>query len=58
MKGINETNDAVLTIQKIACNVSTFHGEEHEFHNPHLHEPQTLQEVLYGYIMPMLEFVR
>ena len=61
MEEIKEANDAVLTIAKFSCNGSTvlpFTGEEHEFHNPQLHKPGTLQVVLYGYILPILVFLR
>jgi len=61
MEEIIGTDDGVSTIEKFACNSSTvlpFEGEEHEFHNPQLHKPGTLQVVLYGYILPILVFIR
>ena len=61
MKQINLTDDAISAVNKYVCNSSTiqsFEGEEHEFYNPQLHQPDTVQVVLYGYIMPILAFIR
>ena len=61
MEEIKIPDDGVLPIDKLVCNSSTvvpFEGEEHEFHNPQLHKPGTLQVVLYGYILPILVFLR
>ena len=61
MKEINETDDVISAAHNFICNSSTiqrFEGEEHEFHNPQLHQPDQLQVVLYGYILPILAFFR
>ena len=61
MKEINLTDDAISAFPNYVCNSSTiqsFEGEEHEFHNPQLHHPDTLQVVLYGYILPILAAIR
>ena len=61
MKEINETDDVISAAHNYVCNSSTiqsFEGEEHEFHNPQLHQPDKLQVVLYGYILPILAFIR
>ena len=34
------------------------HGQEHQFHNPHLYAPDIVQLVLHGYIMPILVAIR
>ena len=58
----------IITDGEIAAldtdNVSLFnetqtnHGQEHQFHNPHLYAPDTIQLVLHGYIMPILVAIR
>lgn len=64
MKEINITDDVISDAQNHICNasfISSFenrHGEEHEFHNPQLYEPDSLQVVLYGYILPFLIVIR
>ena len=61
MKEINATDDVISATHNYFCNSSTiqrFEGEEHEFHNPQLHQPDKLQVVLYGYILPILAFIR
>ena len=61
MKELNETDDAISAAHNYICNSSTiqsFEGEEHDFHNPQLHQPDQLQVVLYGYILPILAFFR
>ena len=61
MKEIDNVDNGVLNIQNYTCNSSTpllFEGDEHEFHNPQLHEPATLQIVLYGYVLPILVIIR
>ena len=34
------------------------HGQEHQFHNPHLYAPDMIQLVLHGYLMPILVPIR
>jgi len=62
MTEIPDITDGVsATNSNNTCNSSmpvSFEGEDHEFHNPQLHHPATLQVVLYGYILPVLVVIR